>query len=291
MNTYDKQFKTIVKEILDNGYDCPDRTGIGVKKIFDVNIRLDLRNEYNDKHILPALTLRQVFPRTAFWEMIWMLSGSTDANFLKDKNIKIWDGNTSREYLDSVGLNHIKEGFIGDGYGKQFRSFNGVDQLKSVANSISQDPHSRRHLINLWNPSQLNNMALPPCHYAYQFCVTGDHLNLKFTQRSSDFILAGNQNVLFSTFFLAFMADYTGYKVGILSHSITDCHIYNNHIEVAKELLEKEPVNKTSYFSWDSSKFIHLNLDEALHALIWDDVDVEYQHRGRIDRNRLIMAV
>ena len=236
INSYDTQYKHHLYRILKDGIDSDDRTGTGTRKVFDVNFNIDLRHEVEGEHLLPALTLRQVFPRTAFYEMVWMLSGNTDVNWLKDKGISIWDGNSSREYLDANGLPHIKEGHIGRAYGYQFRNSSGVDQLAKVLHSLTVDPQGRRHMINLWNVADLDDMALVPCHYSYQFMVTGEHLNLKLTQRSGDFVLGVPTNAMFSTFFLTLMADMTGYKVGTFAHSITDAHVYLNHLEAAETL-------------------------------------------------------
>lgn len=302
MKAYDIQYKQTIQRILDEGVDCPDRTGVGVRKVFDVNISVDVGRDDN-LSVVPLTTLRKVFPRTPWMELFWMLSGSTNANLLKEKNIKIWDGNTTREYLDNNGLTHLQEGFGGKIYGHQFRSFNGhTDQLLDVYTSLRVNPNSRRHFISLWNPSELKEAALPPCHVSYQFVVLGDTLNLKFYQRSSDFILAGNVNFTFATFFLQFMAKALGYKVGRVSHSIGDCHIYSNHLEVAEELVQREIIDHTATFSHPmdnmslSAEIENLTLDEKIQCMFsdqtWDLVNstVDYQSHPAIARERLFMA-
>lgn len=290
--SFDMQYKRILRRILEEGVDTDDRTGVGVRKVFDEDIKVDLSNDEEGVYLLPALTLRRVFPRVAFEELFWMLSGSTDANVLKEKKIGIWDGNTSREFLDERGLTHLNEGHGGRIYGYQFRKFNGhVDQLKSVVASISENPHSRRHFISLWNPDDLDECALPPCHLSYQFVVIGDKLNLKFYMRSNDFILGNPMNMMFSAFFLTFMANVTGYNVGRLTCSIGDCHIYNSHIGVAEELLDRLPVEYPATFKWNcpigvSPAFI----DGAISSMKWGEVSVDYSARPRIERERLVMA-
>lgn len=290
MNTYDFQFKRIVKDILTNGYETDDRTGVGTIKIPGAEMRVDMSSEPGQRMILPALTLRRVFPRVAFEELFWMLSGSCDARELQAKNIRIWDGNSSREYLDSVGLEHIREGFIGKGYGHQFRNFNGVDQLSNVLDSLRNNPSDRRMMISLWNPADLKESALPPCHVLYQFISTGNVLHLRFYQRSSDFILAASQNFMFAAFFLHFFAQLSGHRAGSLTHLIGDCHIYKNHVDVAKELLDKEGVSDFAEFVWKSPDR-EATLDEAISSMNWDDVIIDYKSEALIDRNRLIMAV
>ena len=289
MNNYDEQYRNVLKRILEKGYNTPDRTSTGVKKIFDVNISFD----HKETNLFPALTLRKVFPRTSFYELKWMLSGSTNVEDIKKYNISIWDKNSSREFLDSQKLYHIKQGHIGKGYGKQFRNFNNIDQLQNVITSLENNPHSRRHMINLWNVGELNEMALPCCHYNYQFCVTGDTLNLKFNQRSSDFVLAGNQNFMFASLFLHFICNYINngktYKPGIVSQSIADCHIYNDHLPVAKQLLEKESKD-IPRIHWNFKKGD--NLDSTIEKMDWEnDIELKYDSQEPIPKEFLKMSV
>lgn len=289
---YDIQYKQVIARILEENNNVDDRTGVGTKSTFDVNFNIDLRHEHPYERLLPALTLRKVFPRVAFEELKWMLSGSTDARILQENNIRIWDGNSSREYLDSVGLESVREGFIGKGYGYQMRNFNGVDQLVKVIRGISRDPNSRRHVISFWNPADLDEMALAPCHLLYNFVVTGEYLNLKFYQRSGDLVLGIPMNVMWSTFFLTFVADLLGFKVGSLAHSIGDCHIYNNHLEVAKELLGVEPMTDMATFEWEISDYKNRYFHgDEWDLLDWDKVDVKYDSHPAIAREKLIMAV
>ena len=287
MNDYDEQYKSTLKRILDSGYDTPDRTGTGVRKVFDVNISFD----HCGKNLFPALTLRKVFPRTSFYELKWMLSGSTDVNDLKKYNISIWNDNSSREFLDSRGLTYINEGHIGKGYGKQFRDCEGIDQLQEVVSGLCSNPHSRRHMINLWNVSELKEMALPCCHYNYQFCVTGDRLNLKFNQRSSDFILAGNQNFMFASFFLHFMCKIIGYKPGVVSQSITDCHIYNDHLPVAEELINRNSHDIATVDMNNQTVKNANDIDQAINTMEWNQVELNYSCEPAIPKEMLQMSV
>lgn len=245
MIEYDLQYKRVLQDIMANGVDVDDRTGTGCRKIFDTKISVDLRGDKNHYH-LPVGSLRKIYPRTAFIELLWMLRGSTDANELKEKNIKIWDANSSRSFLDSRGLSYLREGFIGPkAYGYQFRNWNGhYDQLTATIEGIIKEPNSRRHMISLWNPSDFAEQALPPCHHLYTFVVTGGVLNLKFTQRSSDFILAGNTNMLFASFFLIFMANWTGLKAGKVVQDIADCHIYHNLFEAAEHIINAQTYDR-----------------------------------------------
>lgn len=290
MNAYDVQFKQIVRKILEHGHESDDRTGVGTIKIPSATITTDLSKSVGGGLVLPALSLRKVFPRVAFEELMWMLSGSCDARILQEKNIHIWDGNSSREFLDSRGLEHIREGFIGKGYGHQFRNFNGIDQLRDVLNTLRVNPQSRRMLISLWNPADLCESALPPCHVLYQFVATGNVLNLGFYQRSSDFILAASQNYMFAAFFLHFMAEMSGHEVGELTHHIGDCHIYTNHISVAKELIARDGSDRFAEFEWQGFTN-YSDIDEAISAANWSFVDMDYDSDEAISRHRLMMAV
>jgi len=291
VNSYDIQYKQILHRILTEGIDCDDRTGVGTRKIFDAAINVDLRHDVEGEHLLPALTLRKIFHRVAFEEWLWMMSGSTNANLLKEKNVHIWDGNSSREYLDSIGMSHLQEGYLGNSYGHQFRNFNGhYDQLNEVIKGIKDDPNGRRHYISLWNPSDLDKTALPSCHLAYNFMVTGEHLNLKVIIRSNDWVLGQPTNAMFSTFFLTFVADLLGYKVGNLSMSITDAHIYQNHLEAAQEMLDRDPM-AMSTFKWKTPQSGSVfDIDASLASMRWDDVNVTYQSHPAIAREKLQMA-
>ncbi len=301
MLDYDNQYKDLLKRIVASGVDTPDRTGVGVRKVFDANMNVSLRETTYTKMAIPALTLRKVFPRTAFYELLWMLSGSTDANVLKEKGISIWDGNTSREFLDSRGLHHIREGHGGKIYGHQFRNFNGIDQLDNVLQSLQNDPDGRRHYISLWNPNDLNEMTLPPCHISYQFCKVGDELNLKFYQRSADVILGVPMNIMFASFFLHFMAELTSMKVGEVSHSICDAHIYSNHLDIACELIERQSLGRTAMvsknvFDMSGPKATDaIRPDSLMRSILVDDfrnlAKLEYLSHPAIPKEKLGMAV
>lgn len=301
---YNYQYSMTLEEILLEGSHVDDRTGVGTIELFDVNLHADLRSDKHNVNKLPLLTLRKIYPRSMWFELFWMLSGSTDATLMQEKNIKIWDAHSSREFLDSRGLHNVPEGSIGKGYGTQFRNFNGVDQLSELFKGLITNPNSRRHYISLWNPSDLDKSALPPCHISYNFMVTGDTLNLKFGQRSSDFILAGNANMIFASFFLTWVADKLGFKVGSVAHSITNCHVYKNHVEVAKELIQRSVLHHESTFTmpqsglqFNSVEDVDNNLDKEI-AFMWQDSSWEtiknslhYEHHDAIDPKRLIIAV
>lgn len=291
---FDFQYRRELIRIMNEGFDSGDRTGTGTRKVWSANFELDLEQEKATQAcLLPALTTRKVFPRTAYYELLWMLSGNTDANWLKERGIGIWNGNTSREFLDSRGLTHLREGQIGKGYGHQFRNFSGVDQLSNVFDGLLADPDGRRHIISLWNPAELDEMALPPCHMMYQFGVTDDLLNLKFYQRSADMILGVPMNIMFSAMFLTIAAKALGYRVGKLSHSMGDAHIYHNHFQAAEYLIDSHARGPYPSFEIEVPEYnTDLGIDIFLQGLPeWEGVKLDYDSNPPLDKSLLGMAV
>jgi dihydrofolate reductase/thymidylate synthase len=237
-------YKTIINKIMLYGINKESRNAI-TKSINDVSFKIHL------KHGFPILTIKRTFWRGIVEELLWMLRGHTDTNKLKEKNIHIWDGNSSREYLDKYGFNSYKEGDIGPGYGFQMRhagavyfgcDYNyrniGIDQVNECINLIKQNPNSRRIIINLWNVKDIDKMALPPCHYNYQFTVTNGELNCHLYQRSWDILLGWNTST--AALLTHIFAEQTGLKVGTLTHTICDIHLYHNHLNSIDELMNRQ---------------------------------------------------
>ena len=266
----------------------PDRTNIGCRSVFDINLytntlETDTKNIYN----FPILTLRKVSSRIAFEELMWMMRGSTDVTELQEKNIHIWDEHSSREFLDSRGLDYLPENSIGKAYGYQMRNFNGVDQLRKVYDGLKNDPYGRRHLVSFWNVGELEEMALEPCHFVYNFCVIDGTLNLKFIMRSNDAVLGQPTNIMFASFWLIFFARALGLKAGVVACSVTNWHIYQNTLEAAEIMAEREP-----YVCPRISVKKDLNSLEDILNLKWEDIQIEsYTHHDPIDKSKLIIAV
>jgi len=289
-NDFDFQHINLIRRILTHGHKSQDRTGVGTKKLFGEHIKIDVSDGY-----LPALRIRNVAPRIAFEELIWMLSGSTDANVLAEKNIKIWEGHSSAEYLESIGKSHIPAGTIGKGYGHQFRNMNGVDQLTNVVDGLKTDPQGRRHVISLWNPCDFPDMALQPCHLLYNFVVTGNRLNLMQYIRSNDVVLGQPYNIMFATFFLGLVAKVVGLRMGEINLSIADAHVYDNHAENCGHMIDAYEMNLDVA---DAFKTIPMwtvpdvkSLDDILQ-LSWDDISVtNYSYLLKMTRDDLPMAV
>ena len=253
INNQENQYKKLIDNILLYGVKRKDRTGIGTLSYFSPDIlRFDLSDTF------PLCTLKKGFMRAVFEELMLYIRGQTDNKILQDKNIHIWDGNTSREFLDSRNLNHYPEGDMGETYGFNMRHYGGkyvdcktkyssgtgFDQLNYVINEIKTNPHSRRILINLWNPKTLFNAALPSCLHQYQFYVNTEKktLNLQIYLRSSDVFLANNWNTCTGALFVHLLCNLKeiDLKPGNLSVVCGDAHIYNNHIEFAKKMTERE---------------------------------------------------
>jgi thymidylate synthase len=251
VNLDEQKILTLFKEIMSTPDSTPNRTGVNTKSIFGYDQVIDISSG-----ILPLSTVRKMPAKFVFEELMWMLRGSTDATELMEKNIHIWDGNTTREYLDKVGLKHYKVGDIGPTYGFSMRHYGaeykgceqnyngqGYDQLREVVRLIKEDPVSRRIIINLWNPASLKECALPPCAFCYQFSVNihTKTLSCKLTQRSSDVILAGMWNMVTATLLTRILAHFTGLKPGKIIWSVGDIHIYENQWEAVDEICARVP--------------------------------------------------
>ena len=187
-------------------------------------------------------------------ELLWFVKGSTNAKLLADKKIHIWDGNGSREFLDSRGLHHREEMDLGPVYGFQWRHFGavyedmhtdyegkGVDQLKDCINKIKNTPTDRRIIMTAWNPADLDKMALPPCHMFCQFYVANEELSCQMYQRSADMGLGVPFNIASYSLLTVMMAQVCGLKAGEFVHTIGDAHVYSNHVEALQEQIKRVP--------------------------------------------------
>lgn len=240
------QYLDILNNILRNGIDCDDRTGVGIKSIFGTQMRFDLSKSF------PLLTTKKMFTRGITEELLWFLRGETNAKILQQKNVHIWDGNTSREFLDNVGLQRLAEGDIGETYGFLFRHFGaeykgyqedytgkGFDQVAYVLDQIKNNPNSRRIIMSLWKPPFYGRACLPPCLFLYQFRVYNDTLSCSIYQRSADMGLGVPFNIASASLMTYIFAHLAGLKPGMLIHSLGDSHIYKNHIDAMREQLQR----------------------------------------------------
>lgn len=246
----EQQILDTLSTILKEGETRSDRTRIGTRSIFGVDMRFDLTDNN-----FPLITTRKLSLRMVFEELMWFLRGQTDAKILKDKKVPVWNANSSREFLDARGLSHYEEGDIGSAYGFQFRHFGakytdchtdytgqGFDQVEYVIKLLKTNPTSRRIIMNLWNPTTLDEVALPPCLMMYQFYVSeGKYLSCKLTQRSSDISLAGGWNIATGSLLVYMLSAICNLKPKELIWSVGDCHVYLNQIDGVKEQLKRTP--------------------------------------------------
>ncbi|XP_051150908.1 bifunctional dihydrofolate reductase-thymidylate synthase 1-like isoform X2 [Andrographis paniculata] len=242
------QYLRLVEDIISNGNVKDDRTGTGTLSKFGCQMRFNLRKSF------PLLTTKRVFWRGVVEELLWFISGSTNAKILQEKGIHIWDGNASREYLDSIGLKDREEGDLGPVYGFQWRHFGakysgmhadytgqGFDQLRNVIDKIKNKPDDRRIILSAWNPSDLDLMALPPCHMFAQFYVANGELSCQMYQRSADMGLGVPFNIASYSLLTCMIAHVCDLAPGDFVHVIGDAHVYKTHIIPLQEQLKKLP--------------------------------------------------
>jgi thymidylate synthase len=228
------QYLRLIRRILKEGDKKYTRNG-NVRSVFGANMRFPLER-------IPIMTTKQLAWRTCLKELLWFLSGDTNNKTLKAQNVHIWDMNGTREFLDSRGLYHYEEDELGPIYGHQWRNFHGIDQIVKLMSDLKNDPFSRRHIVSAWNPSQLDLMALPPCHILFQMSVNSKmELSCSLYQRSGDVGLGVPFNIASYSILTHLIAHHLGYKTGDFVYNLGDAHIYENHISGLKEQLKRKP--------------------------------------------------
>lgn len=252
----EKQYLDLIQHILDKGEHRADRTGTGTLAVFAPP---QLRFSLSDNQF-PLLTTKRVFFRGVVEELLWFVKGDTNSHHLSERGIKIWDGNGSRQFLDSRGLSYRKEGDLGPVYGFQWRHFGaeykdcdtdytgqGVDQLQQVIDTIRNNPTDRRIILSAWNPADIPIMALPPCHAFCQFYVStpreGERARLSCVlyQRSCDMGLGVPFNIASYALLTCMIAHVTDLEPGEFIHTMGDTHIYVDHVDALKQQLQREP--------------------------------------------------
>lgn len=223
-----KQYLDLMQDILDNGVQKGDRTGTGTKSVFGRQLRFDLSKGF------PLVTTKKLHIRSIVYELLWFLNGDTNIKYLKDNGVSIWD-----EWAD-------ENGELGPVYGHQWRRWptpnNGtVDQITQVLNQIKNNPNSRRHIVTAWNPSEVDKMALPPCHALFQFYVADGKLSCQLYQRSADYFLGVPFNIASYALMVHMFAQQCDLELGEFVWTGGDVHLYNNHIEQANLQLSREP--------------------------------------------------
>jgi len=224
----DIAYLALVQDILDNGVDRGDRTGVGTRGVFGRQMRFDLGEGF------PLLTTKRLHLKSIIIELLWFLRGDTNVKWLQDRGVTIWD-----EWADA-------DGELGPVYGKQWRSWESrdgreIDQIGALVESLKVNPNSRRHIVSAWNPADVDQMALPPCHCLFQFHVADGRLSCQLYQRSADVFLGVPFNIASYALFTQMMAQVVGLKPGDFVHTLGDAHLYLNHLEQAKKQLARTP--------------------------------------------------
>ena len=223
-----KQYLDLMRTILDEGHYKSDRTGTGTYSIFGYQMRFDLQKGF------PLLTTKKLHLRSIIYELLWFLRGDTNIQYLHDHNVTIWD-----EWAD-------ENGDLGPVYGKQWRSWEApdghvIDQITNLIEQLKRNPDSRRLIVSAWNPADVDQMALPPCHTMFQFYANDGQLSCQLYQRSADVFLGVPFNIASYALLTMMVAQVCGLKAKDFVHTFGDAHIYSNHVEQAKLQLSREP--------------------------------------------------
>lgn len=276
-----KQYLDLVKYILENGEKKDDRTGTGTISIFGYQMKFNLEDGF------PLLTTKKVHLKSIIHELLWFISGSTNIRPLVLNDVRIWNdwpfakyqkssayqGETIEEFAEKIKNDEAFAevwGDLGPVYGKQWRNFDGVDQLSNLIHDIKTNPNSRRLIISAWNPKEVGNMALPPCHTLMQFYVNDGKLSCQLYQRSGDVFLGIPFNIASYSLFTMMIAQVCGLKPGTFVHTIGDAHIYLNHLEQVNRQLKRTPrelpkmlinpnVNSIFDFKYEDFELINYN--------------------------------
>ena len=225
----ERQYLNLLRDILENGVRRDDRTGTGTLGVFGRQMRFDLSKGF------PILTTKKLHLRSIIVELLWFLRGETNIRWLKDNGVRIWD-----EWADA-------EGELGPVYGKQWRSWTApdgrvIDQIERLIHGLKTNPNSRRHIVTAWNPADVDDMALPPCHCLFQFFVADGKLSCQLYQRSADVFLGVPFNIASYALLTLMLAQVVGLEPGDFVHTFGDAHLYLNHLEQAELQLTREPL-------------------------------------------------
>ena len=218
-----KQYMDALQHILDHGIPSEDRTGTGTLAVFGMQMRYDLAQGF------PLVTTKKVHLKSIIHELLWFLSGDTNIRYLQENGVSIWN-----EWADAAGD-------LGPVYGKQWRDFGGVDQIVTLERMIRQSPDSRRLIVSAWNPVDVPQMALPPCHTMWQVRVLGGKLHLQLYQRSADMFLGVPFNIASYALLAQMLAHVAGLEPGEFIHTLGDAHIYTNHMDQVRLQLSRDP--------------------------------------------------
>lgn len=282
-----KQYLKLLKTVLKKGELIENRTNINTISYFGTQTRYDISKSF------PLLTTKKVYFKAIVHELLWFIKGDTNIKYLVDNNVRIWNewpyekfknskeykNETIEEFAKKIKTNDDfakKWGNLGPVYGKQWRNFDGVDQLINAINDLKNNPRSRRIIVSSWNPKEINNMALPPCHCFYQFYVNGNKLSCQLYQRSADLFLGVPFNIASYTLLTYMVAQVSNLEPHEFIHTIGDAHIYENHIDQVKIQLKRRP-----------KKLPTLKLNPNIKNILdfkFDDIQlIDYQPHEKIE--------
>lgn len=302
----DKEYLELCKNILENGIEKEDRTGVGTKSIFGYQMKFDLNEGF------PLLTTKKINFNLVWSELLWFIKGDTNIKFLLENNNNIWnewafkkwiessdykgpdmsnfghrvldDEDFAKEYKEQMALFKEKVltdedfskkyGDLGNVYGKQWRNFNGVDQLKNVIDQIKTNPSSRRLIVSSWNPAEVDTMALPPCHSLFQFYVSDGKLSCQLYQRSGDVFLGVPFNIASYALLTILIAKECNLELGTFVHTLGDAHIYKNHFDQVKEQMSRS--------AYELPKVVISDFDSIFDLQISDVTLVDYKSHSFI---------
>ena len=291
----DKEYLELCKNILDNGINKEDRTGVGTKSIFGYQMKFDLNKGF------PLLTTKKVNFNLVWSELLWFIKGNTNIKFLLENKNNIWNEWAFKKWVESEEYNgpdmtnfghrtlvdeefakqykeqmkifkekvltdeefSSKYGDLGNVYGKQWRNFNGVDQLKNVIEQIKENPSSRRLIVSSWNPAEVDTMALPPCHSLFQFYVNDGKLSCQLYQRSGDVFLGVPFNIASYSLLTILIAKECNLGVGEFFHTLGDAHIYKNHFDQVNKQISRTPYPLPSLKINDFNSIFDLNIEDV----------------------------
>ncbi len=256
-----REYLDLMRTVLETGTDRPDRTGTGTRSIFGYQMRFDLSRGF------PLVTTKKIHLKSVIYELLWFLRGETNVRWLQERGVSIWDS-----WADA-------NGDLGPVYGSQWRSWpdghgGSIDQIAKVVESIKARPDSRRHMVSAWNPAEVDEMALPPCHCLFQFYVADGRLSCQLYQRSGDVFLGVPFNIASYALLTLMVAQVTGLKPGDFVHTFGDVHLYSNHFEQAVEQLRRQPralprmtlnPDRTSLFDFEYEDFMLTGYDPHPH--------------------------
>ncbi len=261
-----KQYLDLLRHVRENGTDKSDRTGVGTRSVFGYQMRYDLSKGF------PLLTTKRLHIKSIIYELLWFLHGETNVRWLQERGVSIWD-----EWAD-------ENGDLGPIYGSQWRSWpdgkgGTIDQIENLIKGIKNNPDSRRHIVSAWNPAEIDEMALPPCHCLFQFYVANGKLSCQLYQRSADIFLGVPFNIASYALLTHIIADICELEVGDFIHTLGDAHLYKNHFEQADLQLSRVPKklprlqilnhhNSISDYQYEDFKIIDYDPHQSIKAPI-----------------------